>query len=108
LRGDGKPMATLHTVNKTLARGDALARCARFAAPGDTVLLIEDGVYAGLPHGECAERVQPLLEACRVCALLADARARGIESRLPARIERVDDAGFVALAAGHERVVSWV
>ena len=101
-------MATLHTVNKSPARGDALARCARLAAPGDAVLLIEDGVYAALRGSDALATLEPLAGACRVYVLAPDARARGIERRLTDRVECVDDAGFVALAADHARVVSWL
>ncbi len=101
-------MATLHTVNKSPARGDALARCLRFAYHGDGVLLIEDGVYSGLRGSEALAELDALAGLCRVWVLDADARARGVEHRLAEWLGRVDDAGFVALAAEHDRVVSWL
>ncbi|MEE4301721.1 MAG: sulfurtransferase complex subunit TusB [Pseudomonadales bacterium] len=95
-------MATLHLVNHSPARSDALAACLAVLRPGDGLLLFEDGVLAAL-HAD----LRDLPADIRLFALDADARARGLAARLDERIERVDHAGFVAACAAHERVVSW-
>lgn len=96
-------MPTLHLVNRSPADGDALAACLRAAAPDDTLLLLEDGVYGALAGAAGAEPGA----GPRWCVLAPDARARGIQDRLHASVETVDHGGFVALAVAHARVVSW-
>jgi sulfur relay protein TusB/DsrH len=84
-------MAALHVVN----RPEALAGCVAVAAERDTILLIEDGVYAAIPdHPKPAFLV-----------LDDDAHARGIDPR--AGMERISYRDFVELVATHQPVVSW-
>lgn len=87
-------MAALHLVNK--ARG--LASCLEVAAPEDTILLLEDGVYAGISAAAPARLL---------CALAVDVKARGLGNRLGGNVSLVSDAEFVALAVDHEPIVSW-
>lgn len=87
-------MATLHLIN----RSRALQACMAAAGDDDAVLLLEDGVYAGIA---AAAPQRPLH------ALAADVQARGIAHRLDARVTVVDDAGFVALVEAHRPVVTW-
>lgn len=92
-------MSTLHTVNKTSAN-DALAACLRVASSGDTLLLIEDGVY------QASTLVRhPQAKTLRLFALQEDITARGLS--LPATITPIGYAQFVDLACQHERSVSW-
>lgn len=95
-------MATLHLVNHSPARSDALAACLALLRPGDGLLLFEDGVLAVLHTG-----LDDLPGDITLFALDADVRARGLDARLPERIERVDHGGFVAACATHDRVVTW-
>ena len=85
-------MATLHIVNKFAA----LESCLEVAAESDTVLLIEDGVYAAV--GADDERFIVLSE---------DVAARGLEDILSPEFSRTDYAGFVKLAVDHQPIVSW-
>jgi tRNA 2-thiouridine synthesizing protein B len=96
-------MSTLHLVNKSPARADALAACLRAAAEGDAVLLIEDGAYAAT-----AALLPTLPPGIRCCVLEPDARARGVHERLAAGIDVVDPAGFVRLTVDHARVTTWL
>jgi tRNA 2-thiouridine synthesizing protein B len=93
-------MTTLHLVARSPARSDALEACLRSMAPGDALLLIEDGVYGALP-----DQSGPDEGACHV--LEEDVRARGLEGRLRSGVTLVDYAGFVELVAAHERTLSW-
>ena len=98
-------MSSLHTVNKSPLVADALEQCLRAAMPGDAILLIEDGVYAAIPSS-------PAHLACsagglKLYALQADIDARGLASRVPASVQRVDDAGFVALCCHYRKTCSW-
>lgn len=92
-------MSTLHTVNKSAA-DDALEACLRVASSGDSLLLLEDGVY------QAARLAQhPQASALRLFALHEDVRARGIG--LPAAITPIGYAEFVELVCQHRRSVSW-
>lgn len=97
-------MAVLHIVNRSPAVSASLRQCLARLGAGDSLLLIEDGVYAALAGCEAAH----LLAGCKVYALQSDLAARGLEPKQwLAGLEAVDYAGFVELAAGHAQVVSW-
>lgn len=97
-------MPTLHTVNKAPRSAPALEDCLRAASAGDVILLIEDGVYAAT-EASWAQRAGE--QHLTLCALEADIRARGIDSRLQETVEAVDDAGFVHLSVRCAKVCSW-
>lgn len=95
---------TLHTLNaSTREQRDLLARLLRMASPGDSLLLIGNGVYSitdaqalqAFSYGELT-----------VYCLQADLQARGLVTADDS-INVVDDSGFVALACSHRKVVSW-
>ena len=92
-------MSTLHTVNKTAA-DDALAACLRVASSGDSLLLLEDGVYQATTLAEL-----PQAQALKLFALKEDTDARGVS--LPSAVTAIDYAQFVDLACQHDRSVSW-
>jgi tRNA 2-thiouridine synthesizing protein B len=93
---------TLHTLNRAPSNTALLTDCLRACSSGDTLLLIEDGVY-------CALTEQPIAwpAGVNVCALAADITARGLDNRLASSISQVDDADFVQLCCEHARVISW-
>lgn len=99
-------MATLHTVNQSPYQDSALASCLRFAAPGSAILLIENAVIAAVAGSTWA---QALAEAgdFRWFALEADLVARGLRGKVLPSVGVVDDAGFVALAVEHDKIVAW-
>lgn len=91
-------MTTLHIVHR-LEGGRLPGALARAVAPGDTLLLSGDGVYAAL-----ADRAA--LPAATVA--LADAvRARGLLPQWPEAVPLVDAAGFVELVTRHAKSLSW-
>ena len=85
-------MAALHIVN----RHSALASCLEVAASDDSVLLIQDAVYA---LTQAPPRV--------LLAIAEDVRARGLESRLQEDVRLVDYAEFVDLTVTHQPLISW-
>ena len=91
---------TLHIINKPSVIAPCLARvCAH-----DTVILIEDGVYAALPQSATAELLQQACDnAIEVVVLDRDCCSRGIE---PA-FGRVTMAQFVELSIKYPNSVSW-
>lgn len=95
-------MATLHLISKSPSASDALAACLRVLAEDDAILLIEDGVYAALAGTATSRTLAGIASA-----LAADVEARGIQERLEAGIDRVDDHGFVDLCTRCDRVMSW-
>ncbi len=97
-------MNTLHTLNASAREhGDLFARLLRSATAGDTLLLLENGVY----NLSDANALQAIADAgLTLFALQADIVARGLAAA-GAAANSVDDDGFVALACSHRKVVSW-
>lgn len=97
-------MAVLHIVNRSPAAAPALRQCLGRLGEGDSLLLIEDGVYAAAAQSEAAA----LLAGYRVYALEPDMDARGLsQAERLVGVVSVDYAGFVELAAAHAQVLSW-
>lgn len=100
-------MKTLHTLNASAREVPGLlARLLRSASPGDSLLLIEDGIYnltdsttlAAIDAGEIT-----------LYSLQTDLAARGLQQlAAEAGATVVDDSGFVTLACSHTKVVSWL
>ena len=98
----------LHIVNKSPEQSSALHSCLRVAQDGDSVLLIEDAVYAATAAGAIASGLREALERLKVHVLMPDLEARGMAARRAGGIEPVDYAGFVDLVAGHSIHQSWL
>ena len=98
----------LHTVNKSPFEHAALDSCLRYARPGASVLLIEDGVYAAARDTAVAHKMQEALKRVQVYALKPDVEARGMQNRMMDGVRLVDYAGFVDLVAEHNAVQSWL
>jgi tRNA 2-thiouridine synthesizing protein B len=96
-------VATLFVLSHTPHSDPFDAKTLSLAREGDTVLLIEDAVYAAAPArtslsdalAESQER------GAKFLALAPDVAARGVVSQMPT----VDYAGFVALIMDHDRVM---
>jgi sulfur relay protein TusB/DsrH len=95
-------MATLHLVNRSPARSDALAACLPVLRPGDGLLLAEDAVLA-----IAGTALETLPDGVTLYALAPDVLARGLDGRLPPTCRMVDAAGFVRACTEHDRVVTW-
>ncbi len=102
-------MSILHTVNKSPYDRNTLESCLKLASNGCAILLIEDGIYGGLKAGSKASLLQDAVGDKKVFILGPDLKARGIEAdRIIEGIEIVDYAGFVDLAAEHDKVSAWL
>jgi tRNA 2-thiouridine synthesizing protein B len=102
-------MSTLHTVNKSPFERTSLATCLDYAGSGASVLLIEDGVYAALAGTNVESRVKEALGSVKVYVLGPDLAARGFApERVIEGVSVVDYAGFVDLAAEHDKVQAWL
>jgi tRNA 2-thiouridine synthesizing protein B len=95
----------LHLVNKSPYDGSNLNTATSIMKNGDTLLLIEDGVYGAVKAGKAAS----LLEGHTVSVLGPDLAARGIgEDKLADGINVIDYAGFVDMVEANDNVQSWL
>ena len=102
-------MATLHTVNKSPFERGSMATAFGHAARGDSVLIIEDGVYGVRKGTGFAKTIEEGRASCEVYALGPDLCARGIKTEdVIEGVKVVGYDGFVDLVAGHERVCAWL
>ncbi len=98
-------MTCLHLLSKSPQTG-LLDETLKALAPGDGLLLLEDGVYC-LRRASALASLKRLPRGVSVYCLIADLRARGIAGELPGNAQPVDYDGFVALCANHDKTASW-
>ena len=98
----------LHVVNKSPFERDNLDSCLRHAAPGSTILLIEDGVYAAMNGTAMAGKINEAMGDLTFRVLGEDLEARGIVDKVMDGVERIDYAGFVDLVTESDKVQSWM
>ncbi len=102
-------MSTLHTVNKSPFATQSLLSCINHVKDGDAILLIEDGVYGAAAGTGVSDAVAGKAGSVKFYVLGPDLEARGIPAtRLLEGVEVVDYAGFVGLAAEHDRAQAWL
>jgi tRNA 2-thiouridine synthesizing protein B len=95
----------LHLVNKSPYDGSSLSTATSYMKAGDTLLLIEDGVYGAVKNSKAAS----LVEGRSVSVLGPDLAARGIgEDKLVDGVNIVDYPGFVDLVEANDKVQSWL
>jgi tRNA 2-thiouridine synthesizing protein B len=97
---------TLHILPVSPWSGDAFERCCAALAAGDALLLLGDGVYAARA-GASAAVALGIAGAVRIHVLGEDCAARGLDV-MCAGVIITDYPGFVALAAEHDRSVTWL
>jgi tRNA 2-thiouridine synthesizing protein B len=99
----------LHIVNKSPFDRNALDSCLRLAAPGSSILLIEDGVYAAVANAAQADKIADRMGNVSFYALGPDVAARGLsDTPLIDGIDVVDYEGFVDLVTEHDVTQSWL
>jgi len=93
----------LHIVNKSPADNTALQLCLRAMGSSDSLILIEDGVYAlALPAS-----AHSLPAAQKLFALQEDCAARGLTPD-SSKATTVNYTDFVKLVTQHEKTLSWL
>ena len=98
-------MSMLHVVNKSPYERDSLQTAVGYMLDGDSMLLIEDGVYAAVKGGKAAS----VIDGMKVSVLGPDLAARGIsEEKLVDGVTVIDYAGFVDLVEANDKVQSWL
>jgi len=98
----------LHTINKSPYENISLESCLAHCKPGSSVLLIEDGVYAGLKNAKFSDAVTNAMKDINIYVLEPDLNARGVQEMLLDGIKTVDYAGFVDLSVEHDKVQAWL
>ncbi|MEY4641191.1 MAG: hypothetical protein RLZZ227_1185 [Pseudomonadota bacterium] len=99
---------TLYTYNKSTDAGEQRLRaCLRMLAAGDSLLFIEDGVYAAAQMGKGTDFRNMLPADVVLYALAPDLAARAISAKIPADFFKIDYSDFVRLCLEHPRVVNW-
>ena len=102
-------MSTLHTVNKSPFERSVLISALSHLRPGDTLLMIEDGVLGARKAGAFAGHIENAAKSCSVYVLGPDLAARGMgENDVVAGVQRVDYGGFVDLVTTHDRTQAWL
>ncbi|MES0491746.1 MAG: sulfurtransferase complex subunit TusB [Leptospirales bacterium] len=90
----------LHTINKSPFSSSSLDTALRFIKDGESVLLLEDGVYAAMAGTTYEKIILELAEKSSVFAISADVKARGIEKLIPG-VEIADYGKFVDLVSAN-------
>jgi len=99
----------LHLINKSPTDRNAFESCFRMASPGDTILLIEDAVYAAMANADFAGKISQRLGDFPFYVLGPDVAARGLgDVPLIENIDVVDYAGFVDLVTDNDVTQSWL
>jgi len=99
----------LHLVNKSPTDRNAFDTCFRMASPGDSILLIEDGVYAAIANADFAGKITSRQGDFSFYVLGPDVAARGLgDTPLIEDIGVVDYEGFVDLVAENDVTQSWL
>ena len=98
----------LHIVNKSPFERSSLDSCLRMAQPGNSLLLIEDAVYAAVKGSKEADKVRTASTTVKVYVLAPDLEARGMKDAAVEGVTLVDYGGFVDLVAEHSVVQSWL
>lgn len=97
--------ATLHIVSASPFATAALADCLRVLQDDDSVLLIENGVWAINGGHTWQRQLEVLCEHHHVYALAEDSALRGIHVLPP--FELIDYERMVAITCEHARSISW-
>ena len=98
----------LHIINKSPFERNSLDSCLRVARPGNSLLLIEDAVYAAVKGNTAADKVRLAAQTLKVYVLAPDLEARGMKETAMEGVTLVDYGGFVDLVAEHSVVQSWL
>ncbi|MBK6727841.1 MAG: sulfurtransferase TusB [Xanthomonadales bacterium] len=92
---------TLHCIVRAPAEGETWAVMLALLAPGDALLLLQDGVRAAFQPGIT------LPAGVSGHVLMGDVLTRGLDPQAILGFSAIDEAGFVALAAAKSRQVCW-
>lgn len=96
---------TLHLVSSSPFMTSALNDCLRLICPHDSLLLIENGVWAVNGEQAWQARLRELSDRHKVYVLAEDAALRGIHVLPPFSL--IDYETMVAIVCEHHKSISW-
>lgn len=96
---------TLHLVSSSPFMTSALNDCLRVICPNDSLILIENGVWAVNGDQNWQRQLKTLCEHHFVHVLAEDAALRGIHVLPPFSL--IDYETMVSIACEHHRSMSW-
>ena len=94
----------LHIINKSPSNCSAFNDALPFINENDTVLLIDDGVYASITNH--AAITEPKEKQCRIAAIKEDLEIRGLAIE-NTHIENITMKEFVKLSFNCKKTISW-
>lgn len=94
----------LHTLSHSPWQCD-ITSLARNLCAGDDLLLMQDGVVAGIEGNDFLDVLSQ--KAVSLYALREDVLARGIAARISTRITSIDYNDFVRLVIKHPSQMAW-
>lgn len=97
-------MKTLHVLNQSPYNTQQFDRVLKWATQNDTLLLIEDAVYAISLKG--MDQIKSL-QNFKVFVLEADLLIRGLKNVVPMWMNVITDVQWVGLTAEHSNIISW-
>ncbi|WP_415057060.1 sulfurtransferase complex subunit TusB [Halopseudomonas sp.] len=98
----------IHILRHSPTSNTSMASCLRVLASKQSVLLIEDAVYALLPESIALSNISLLPDEVRMYVLDADMQARGLAlDDLPKHIEPINYDRMVEICAQSSKVLSW-
>lgn len=98
----------VHLVRHSPHSDSRFAGCLRSLGANQTLVLMEEAVYALLPNTSARHSLDLLPANVRVHVLEMDLAGRGLAlDDLPARIGVIDYPELVDLCATHAKVISW-
>ena len=94
----------LHTISLP-PNSEILESCARLISDEDSLLLLGDGVYAGVIGSKYLNLLDTI--NCKIYALKEDCDLAGLENKISKGVVIIDYNGFVSLSADHEKHIPW-
>ena len=95
----------LHIINKT-KDATLIDQCMRYCSQGDSVLLVEDGVYLALTSSPSLP--SELSNDITLYALKEDLIVRGLElDKVQMNVKPVHMSEYIELTASHSKVINW-
>ena len=95
---------SVHTLSLT-PNSELLESCACLISDDDCLLLLGDGVYAGVIGNKYASIMDTI--NCKIYALKEDCDLAGLGNKISKRVAIIDYNGFVSLSAEHEKHIPW-
>jgi tRNA 2-thiouridine synthesizing protein B len=95
----------LHSITQSPTSDGRWSTIVQMILPSDVVLLLQNGVIAGLNGSAAAAQLLDL--GAPIYVLIPDLMARGLMPHLAVGITPIDYHGFVALTVQHQSHCAW-